>query len=410
MLRQSCFVLILTVVFATFTSDSMLSAADFPAFEATTLDPNVGNVCYALTTADVDGDGKTDLVAVTENRVVWFHNPDWKLRVIIADQTEKDNVCIAPFDIDRDGQIDFALGAGWLNGKNLGTIQWLSRGASLEDKWHVHLIGSESWTHRMRWGDFLNTGVPQLVVSPLNKTVGDGVRLTAFEIPTHPKTLAWKRTVLDDSMNAMHAHAMGDFDGDNKLDVLCAAQEGVFLLQRDRFHKIIKTQIGVGASDPEKPTGRGAGEIKSGKLKNGRRFVVTVEPMHGHSVAVYTEPTHPLSTSPQPAGLWKRHVLDDTLKWGHAVWTADIDRDGSDEIVIGQRDKGTGPITGPGVYVYDIDDIETTGKGAKHVIDNGGVACEDALAFDFNDDGWPDIAAGGRATHNVKLYINKGAK
>src|SRR6185295_3532329 len=69
--------------------------ADFPAFETREIDPKVGEVCYAVTLADVDGDKKTDIVAITENRVVWYHNPDWKLQVIIADQTERDNVCIA---------------------------------------------------------------------------------------------------------------------------------------------------------------------------------------------------------------------------------------------------------------------------------------------------------------------------
>ena len=59
-------------------------AADGPAFETRVLDPNVGNVCYAVASADVDGDKKPDLVAVTENRVVWFQNPSWKLRVMIA--------------------------------------------------------------------------------------------------------------------------------------------------------------------------------------------------------------------------------------------------------------------------------------------------------------------------------------
>ena len=73
-------------------------AAEFPKFEAKTIDPEVGKVCYAVTLADVDGDGKQDIVAVTENRVLWYQAPDWKRRVIIEDQTERDNVCIAPCD------------------------------------------------------------------------------------------------------------------------------------------------------------------------------------------------------------------------------------------------------------------------------------------------------------------------
>jgi len=41
----------------------------------------------------------------------------------------------------------------------------------------------------------------------------------------------------------------------------------------------------------------------------------------------------------------------------------------------------------------------------KHVIDTGGVATEDLVVADLTGDGHPDIVAGGRATHNVKLYV-----
>ena len=50
-------------------------AAEFPAFRAEEIDPNAGNVVYAVTTADVNGDRKPDVVAVTEDAVVWYANP-----------------------------------------------------------------------------------------------------------------------------------------------------------------------------------------------------------------------------------------------------------------------------------------------------------------------------------------------
>src|SRR5690606_26105922 len=130
-------------------------------------DPQIGKICYAVTSADVDGDGLQDIVAVTENRVLWYRNPTWEKRLVVEDQTPRDNVCIAAYDIDGDGQIDFALGAGWTQ---TGTIHWLKRGPSLEDRWSVHFIGEERWVHRMQFADVLGTGTPQLVLSPLNAT------------------------------------------------------------------------------------------------------------------------------------------------------------------------------------------------------------------------------------------------
>ena len=122
--------------------------------------------------------------------------------------------------------------------------------------------------------------------------------------------------------------------------------------------------------------------------------------MHGTSVSVYTE-------NKDKSLPLKRTVIEDSMKQGHAVWAADLDGDGQDELVIGHREAGTGDVTGPGLYVFSCDDAAGL-KWTKHVIDNGGIAVEDALVADFNGDGKPDLLAGGRATQNVKLYINQG--
>jgi FG-GAP-like repeat len=373
------------------------SQAGVPKFEAKVIDPNIGAVCYAVTKADVNGDGKLDIVAVSENRVQWYEAPDWTKHVILEDQTELDNVCIAAHDIDGDGKVDFALGAGWIKA-NTGTIQWISRGANPGDKWSVHFIEKEQSTHRMSFADVLGTGKPQLVVSPLNRSVtgAAGVRLMAFEIPSQPATARWKMSVLDQALNRMHNHTHVDWDNNGTLDTISASEEGVFLIRRkgEEFEKI---QLSSGANGAT-PETRGAGEIKVGKLKGGRRFLATVEPMHGTSIAVYSENADgslPL----------RRIVIENTLKQGHAVWATDLDADGNDELVIGHREAGSGPIKGPGLYVYTSED-DVGRNWSKHVIDDGGIAVEDAIAADFTGDGQPDLVAGGRATHNLKLYVN----
>ena len=98
------------------------------------------------------------------------------------------------------------------------------------------------------------------------------------------------------------------------------------------------------------------------------------------------------------------------MRWGHAVWCADLDGDGDDELIIGQRDPNkdaAGAVRGPGVRVYDPSPGTSALEFTRHVVDDGGVAAEDVVAADLDGDGRPDIVAGGRATHNVKIYWNK---
>jgi len=399
-MRSLCFVCLVTLA-------TVAGAGEPPPFTPQTLDPRAGEVCYAVTLADVDGDDREDVVVVTENRVLWYHNPDWKMRVVIADQTERDNVCIAPLDIDGDGQIEFALGAGWLNNRHLGTLYWLKRKASLDDPWSVHPIGRESWAHRIQWGDVLGTGSPQLILSPLNKTRGEGVRLLAYHKPANLLDEApWKSTVLDESLNGMHAHWTGDLDGNGQTDLLTGSAEGLYWFRRDDQGQLVKSRISAGVEgDPPAAQKTGAGEVKVGRLGKDRVYIAAVEPMHGNHAVIYLQPK---GANTDPPAEWERVVLDDTLGRGHAIWPSDLDRDGIDELVLGHSDKGTGTPAGPGVFVYSPD--ETGHVWTKHIIDNGEVATEDLISRDLTGDGWPEIVAVGRATRNVRLYINQGKK
>ena len=373
--------------------------AGCPQFTAQTIDPHVGDVCYAVTTADVDGNGLLDIVAVSENRVQWYAAPTWDKHIILDGQTDRDNVCIAPADLDGDGQVDFALGAGWMK-TNTGTIQWITRGANPEDRWTTHFIAQEKSTHRMSFGDILGNGRLQLIVSPLNRSIDGklGARLLAFEIPALPKTDRWPLTEVDQTLNRMHNHVAVDFNGDGQLDLLTASEEGVSLIQRPA-NEFKRTVIATGETS-EQSEQRGAGEIKVGSLRKGTNFLATIEPMHGHSVVVYTKATEQN---------WKRNVIDRSLKQGHAIWTADLDGDGQDEIVAGSRDRSTGEHSNPVLLVFSNNKPDDE-SWTRHVIDAGGVAVEDALVADFNQDGRPDILAGGRSTHNLKLYLNQGGQ
>jgi hypothetical protein len=367
-------------------------------------------VGYAVILADVNGDGKKDIVVVDTNRVLWFENPTWKKHLIIEGGTKKDNVCIDAYDIDGDGQNDFALGADWkpFNTNSGGTLQWLKRGKSLDEPWQIFPIDSEPTVHRIRFVDIDGTGKPALVLAPLmgrgsskdaNWLDGTPVHLTAYRIPKNPEKERWIPEVLDANLHVVHnLWPVPRMSGSGQ-DVLCASYEGITLLKpvTGKWHGTL-----LGAGNQENPKGsRGASEIKMGKLKNGKRFLATIEPWHGHEVVVYTEPLG-------KGKLWDRHVLDAQLRWGHAVWTADLDGDGSDEVIIGVRDDLDKKNQRRGVRLYKA--IDTDGsRWTRQILDNGGIAVEDLTVGDLNGDGRPDIIAVGRQTHNIRIYWNEGS-
>jgi hypothetical protein len=389
-------------------------AGDFPTFKTQQIDPRVGEVCYALAVADVDGDGKPDIVAVANDSVVWYQNPTWTRRDIIRNATEKDNVCLQARDVDGDGRVDFALGASWQpsNTKSGGTLQLLTRTGAPEGSWRVVPLGSEPTIHRMRWGDVLGEGrgKAQLVVAPLQGRgtkgpdwgAGNGVRIMVRSVPADPFAADWPTEVADDSLHTVHNLQLLDLDGDGKDEIVAAAWEGVFVLKRDSSGRWSKTRIGSG--NQESKPNKGASEVKVGRLRDGSRYVATIEPWHGFQAVVYTPPK-------SGDGLWDRRVIDEPIQWGHAVWCVDLDGDGDDEILIGQRDPnkqaGATP-KGPGVYAYDPKPGSNPLAFDRHVLDDGGVATEDLVAADLDGDGRPDVVAGGRATHNVRIYWNAG--
>jgi hypothetical protein len=209
--------------------------------------------------------------------------------------------------------------------------------------------------------------------------------------------------VIDESLHVVHNfYPVPAGDGKLKgMDLLTASYEGVTLLSHEGDHWTHR-HLGAGNQDNPK-SNRGSSEIKRGKLKSGLPFIATIEPWHGNQVVVYTPPA-------DPKALWNRQVLDDKLRWGHAVWCADLDGDGSDELIIGVRDElSMNPGERRGVRIYKAVDDKAT-RWERQLVDEGGVAVEDLAAADLDGDGRIDLVAVGRQTHNARIYWNVGNK
>jgi hypothetical protein len=371
--------------------------------------PTKLGVGYAVRLSDMNDDKRLDICIVDTERILWLENPNWTEHVILQGQTKKDNVCFAPYDIDGDGRLDFAVGADWqpTNTKSGGTLQWITGGKNPIGQWTLYPIGEYPTIHRINFADLNGDGRQELIVAPLMgkdttrpNFAEHGTPLMVFQIPADPIKGPWKPEIICDDVHVTHNFQVLDFDGDGKLDILLVSFEGVHLLERQADGKWKRTHVGVG--NQETTPNKGSSEIKRGKLARGADYIATIEPWHGHQVVVYTRPDGPRPSTGE--WLWKRQVLDEELKWGHAVWPANVDDDEDQELIIGVRDNLSDSVK-CGVRIYDPQNA-AGGKWSRQLVDPGSVAVEDLAAADLNGDGRTDIVAVGRATHNVKIYWN----
>lgn len=102
------------------------------------VDANIG-IGYGVAVADINRDGKADIVAINATQVAWYENPAWKKHVVMDGLTKKDNVCLAVHDIDGDGRLDLALGAEWMptNTETGGSLRWLRQPEDAAKRWEL---------------------------------------------------------------------------------------------------------------------------------------------------------------------------------------------------------------------------------------------------------------------------------
>jgi hypothetical protein len=338
---------------------------------------------YQVVIADLNHDGKPDLIALASGltELAWYENPGWQKHVIVDGIKQPINLAVVKNDSSG---VVIALATDFSpNAKNsIGTVSILESGPDVTQPFKRTDIDKLPTSHRLRMVNGM------LVDAPLTED-------TAVAPDYHGKTPLvfykpgeWKRELITDADDGvLHCIYPFDWDGDGKPQLLTASFQGIFLLRQMKDGKWERTKLASGSPDPWPKSG--ASDVAVGKLGK-ERFLATIEPWHGNTVAVYTMQNKE----------WTRQVVDTSLVDGHVLLTGNFDGNDRDAIIASYRGRGAS------VNLYRNDGKQWV----KSVLDEGGMAGAGCAVGDLNGDGRADIACIGTSTANLKWYENLGTK
>jgi FG-GAP-like repeat/FG-GAP repeat len=161
--------------------------------------------------ADIDGDGKTELIIGTDGALLWYR-PSTSERGIVA--RGRFNVGLALEDVDRDGHKEIIVGK---NFNGTWALCWYKFGARLDDPWKEHILDGActGHPHDVTFGDLDGDGEEELVA---NAMYCDHPGLFAYKVPRDP-TAPWKKQAVQLGI-AAEGTATGDLDGDGKHEIV----------------------------------------------------------------------------------------------------------------------------------------------------------------------------------------------
>jgi len=344
---------------------------------------------YQVVVADLNRDRRPDIIALASDLkdLKWYENPGWQPHVLVAGINQPINA--AAHDVDGDGIPEIALAHEFSNvyARSAGIVSILTHQGDPARPWSMLEIDRVPTSHRLRFADIDDGGRKVLVNFPLI-----GAQAVAPDYRAHVPLMmyrpdGWKREVITDAdEGVVHGIDATDWNGDRRVALLSASFTGVHTLQFERGQW---TRSLITKGDPAAWPQSGSSDVAVGRL-GADRFLATIEPWHGNQVVIYR----------QEKTIWRRHVIDNLIADGHTIAAGDFDRDGLDEIIVGERQGKRS------AYLYRASRPEDD-TWTKEVLDDGGMAAAGCAVADLNADMTPDVVCIGTVTANLKWYENR---
>lgn len=380
---------VLSVVLLVFSIQGV--PAEQPRFLAQRIDgpgPWYGPFSEGSAVFDVDRDGTLDITAGP----YWYKGPDFK-RLPIRDCPSTriefiENLGEFPYDLNGDGWTDLISASWFENG-----IYWYENTKNDGSLWPRHKIADSLGTEALIVEDLDGNGIPDILPNHYRPQ-----EVFWIEILPGPK---FKRHIIG-SQGSRHGLGLGDVNGDGRKDVI--TMDGWYEAPE-------QPREGVWQWHPEwnNPGSGGISMLVFDVNQDGFNDIIYGM---GHDYGLFW-----LEQERQVGERsWKRHTIDTRWSQAHTLVLADLNDDGSPELITGKRIRGHGE-RDPGsldpieVYWYEID----TGSGQF----KANVLAYNALigtgmninVVDIDRDTDPDIIMSGKSglyiLENMKVFQKK---
>ncbi len=338
----------------------------------------------AATVADVNKDGKTDIIAGAR----WFEAPDWKAHDIWKHKKfyytkgYSDSFLNFATDVNEDGWIDLICFD--FPGKE---VFWFENPAGVETLWKRNLIDSIASNESPMMVDVDGNGKMDLVYG--NEKLGQMLWVS----PTvKNKKVTWKRNPISELNSkgiGLFAHGLGwgDINGDGIKDVMIRG--GWWEAPKDmktspwKFH--------------EEDLGESCAQMLTYDFDGDGDTDVVSSSAHEYGIWWYEQ-----VMDKDKKSSFITHTIDSTFSESHSLILQDVNKDGLPDLITGKRffshqGRGPGGLEPAVVYWFELlKDGKNKPVWVKHLIDdNSGVGIQ-FVADDVNKDGMLDFVVGNK--------------